>query len=113
MGADRKVRDERRHGVSWRMGEHPNKDARGRCELCCSVAGAPCNPGRARRQRARSERPAALRGGAQSGRGARPKEGADDEGAWLKGAWLKMGRGQAGGVARLAPPAAANGVGIK
>lgn len=85
MGADRKVRDDGRHGVSWRMGEHPNKDARGRCELCCSVAGAPCNPGRARRQRARSERPAALRGGAQSGRGARPKEGAVDEGAWLKG----------------------------
>lgn len=113
MGADRKVRDERRHGVSWRMGEHPNKDARGRCELCCSVAGAPCNPGRARRQRARSERAAALRGGAQSGRGARPKEGAVDRGGVAKGGVAKVGRGQVGGVARFAPPAAANGVGIK
>lgn len=113
MGADRKVRDERRHGVSWRMGEHPNKDARGRCELCCSVAGAPCNPGRARRQRARSERAAALRGGAQSGRGRGRRRGLSIEGAWLNGGVAKVGRGQVGGVARFAPPAAANGVGIK
>lgn len=50
-----------------------------------------------------------LRAGGGRGR----RRGLSIEGAWLNGGVAKVGRGQVGGVARFAPPAAANGVGIK
>lgn len=38
------MRNVKRHGVSWRMAEHPSKDAISNYEACCSVAEAAGRP---------------------------------------------------------------------
>lgn len=68
------MRNVKRHGVSWRMAEHPSKDAISKYEACSSVAEA-------------AGRPQSGRAGVVEGGGVR---------AW---AWLRMGVAMGGGVA--------------